>query len=170
MSARPLKQRTCNATSSRSTPSARSCRIPSTATSMSPSSSTCSWRAARSRSPRRIIYGALDADREEEPARIALEVFDQALEQRQADGRSEVPPRRRRQLPGAGRSASGRAAWRWRCAGCAKRRASAARSRWRSGWPPSCSKPSEGRGGAMKKREEVHRMAEANKAFSHFRF
>ena len=29
---------------------------------------------------------------------------------------------------------------------------------------------SEGRGGAVKKREEVHRMAEANKAFSHFRF
>jgi small subunit ribosomal protein S7 len=29
---------------------------------------------------------------------------------------------------------------------------------------------SEGRGGAMKKREEVHRMAEANKAFAHYRF
>jgi small subunit ribosomal protein S7 len=29
---------------------------------------------------------------------------------------------------------------------------------------------SEGRGGTMKKRDEVHRMAEANKAFSHFRF
>jgi small subunit ribosomal protein S7 len=28
----------------------------------------------------------------------------------------------------------------------------------------------EGRGGAMKKRDEVHRMADANKAFSHFRF
>ena len=28
----------------------------------------------------------------------------------------------------------------------------------------------EGRGGAMKKREEVHRMVEANKAFSHYRF
>jgi small subunit ribosomal protein S7 len=28
----------------------------------------------------------------------------------------------------------------------------------------------DGRGGAMKKREEIHRMAEANKAFSHFRF
>ena len=28
----------------------------------------------------------------------------------------------------------------------------------------------EGRGGAMKKREEVHKMAEANKAFSHYRF
>ena len=29
---------------------------------------------------------------------------------------------------------------------------------------------SEGRGAAMRKREEVHRMAEANKAFSHYRF
>jgi small subunit ribosomal protein S7 len=29
---------------------------------------------------------------------------------------------------------------------------------------------SEGRGGAMKKRDEVHRMAEANKAFAHYRF
>ena len=28
----------------------------------------------------------------------------------------------------------------------------------------------EGRGGAVKKREDVHRMAEANKAFSHYRF
>ena len=27
----------------------------------------------------------------------------------------------------------------------------------------------ESRGGAVKKREEVHRMAEANKAFSHYR-
>ncbi|ADU91527.1 MULTISPECIES: 30S ribosomal protein S7 [Taylorella] len=29
---------------------------------------------------------------------------------------------------------------------------------------------SEGRGAAMKKREDTHRMAEANKAFSHFRW
>lgn len=29
---------------------------------------------------------------------------------------------------------------------------------------------SEGRGSAIKKREEVHRMAEANKAFAHYRF
>jgi len=28
----------------------------------------------------------------------------------------------------------------------------------------------EGRGAAMKKRDEVHRMADANKAFAHFRF
>jgi small subunit ribosomal protein S7 len=29
---------------------------------------------------------------------------------------------------------------------------------------------SENRGGAIKKREETHRMAEANKAFSHYRW
>ena len=29
---------------------------------------------------------------------------------------------------------------------------------------------SQGKGNAVKKREDVHRMAEANKAFSHFRF
>ena len=28
----------------------------------------------------------------------------------------------------------------------------------------------ENRGGAVKKRDEVHRMAEANKAFAHYRF
>jgi len=32
------------------------------------------------------------------------------------------------------------------------------------------SEAAEGRGGAMKKRDEVHRMAESNKAFSHYRF
>ena len=32
------------------------------------------------------------------------------------------------------------------------------------------SEAAEGRGGAMKKRDEVHRLAEANKAFSHYRF
>ena len=29
---------------------------------------------------------------------------------------------------------------------------------------------SQGKGAAVKKREDVHKMAEANKAFSHFRF
>jgi len=28
----------------------------------------------------------------------------------------------------------------------------------------------EGKGAAVKKREDVHRMADANKAFSHYRF
>jgi small subunit ribosomal protein S7 len=29
---------------------------------------------------------------------------------------------------------------------------------------------SNGRGGAMKKREDVHKMADANKAFAHYRW
>jgi len=36
-------------------------------------------------------------------------------------------------------------------------------------WPPSV-EASEGRGGRLKKRRGSDRMAEANKAFSHFRF
>ena len=32
------------------------------------------------------------------------------------------------------------------------------------------SEAAEGRGGAVKKREEVHRMADSNKAFAHYRF
>jgi small subunit ribosomal protein S7 len=34
----------------------------------------------------------------------------------------------------------------------------------------SCWRRPKGAAAAMKKREEVHRMAEANKAFSHYRF
>ena len=49
-------------------------------------------------------------------------------------------------------------------------RASVARSRCRPRLANELLEASEGRGGAMKKRDEVHRMAEANKAFSHFRF
>ena len=69
----------------------------------------------------RIIYGAFDQIQTRSRARTRWKCSrrDQQL---QADGRGEVPPRRRRELPGAGRSASGRAAWRWRCAGCAKPR------------------------------------------------
>ena len=36
--------------------------------------------------------------------------------------------------------------------------------------PAEMLEASENRGGAVKKRDEVHRMAEANKAFAHFRF
>ena len=35
---------------------------------------------------------------------------------------------------------------------------------------PELMEAAENRGGAVKRRDEVHRMAEANKAFSHFRF
>ena len=40
---------------------------------------------------------------------------------------------------------------------------------WAGGWMELI-EAAEGRGGAMKKREEVHRMADANKAFAHYRF
>ena len=109
------------------------------------------------------------ADREEGAARIRSKSSTRRSAT-PADGRSEEPPRRRRQLPGAGRSAPGAP----HGAGDALAAGSGAQARREvdgaSASPTSCSKPSEGRGGAMKKREEVHRMAEANKAFSHFRF
>ena len=37
-------------------------------------------------------------------------------------------------------------------------------------WLREAAKKAENRGGAVKRRDEVHRMAEANGAFSHFRF
>ncbi len=50
----------------------------------------------------------------------------------------------------------------------------AARKRGEKGMPARLAgevmDAAEGKGAAMKKREDVHRMAEANKAFSHFRF
>jgi small subunit ribosomal protein S7 len=47
---------------------------------------------------------------------------------------------------------------------------SAARSRWAQRLANELLEAAENRGGAVKKRDEVHRMAEANKAFAHFRF
>ena len=54
----------------------------------------------------RIIYGALDTIAKKS-GKDPIEVFNAGDQQREADGRSEEPPRRRRQLPGAGRSAPG---------------------------------------------------------------
>ncbi len=48
-------------------------------------------------------------------------------------------------------------------------RAATAR-RWRRSSRTSCSTPANLRGGAVKKREDTHRMAEANKAFAHYRW
>ena len=79
-----------------------------------------------------IVYDAFDTI-EKKSGKDPLEVFIQALQNVKPDGRSQEPTRRRRELPGAGRSASGAARWRSRCAGSAKRRRSAARSRWISG-------------------------------------
>ncbi|HSH83919.1 MAG TPA: 30S ribosomal protein S7, partial [Guyparkeria sp.] len=116
----------------------------------------------------RIVYGALDrvAERSsEEP----LEIFDKALESiqpmvevksRRVGGATyqvpvEVRPSRRQAL-----------AMRW-LADAARRRGEKTMVLRLAG---EMLDAAEGKGSAVKKREDVHRMAEANKAFSHFRF
>jgi small subunit ribosomal protein S7 len=116
----------------------------------------------------RIVYGAL-AQIETKAGKNALEVFTQALnnvkpmvevKSRRVGGANyqvpvEVRPVRRMAL-----------AMRWL--------REAAKKRGEKSMPQRLAgellEAAEGRGGAMKKREEVHRMAEANKAFAHFRF
>ncbi|HIK73958.1 MAG: 30S ribosomal protein S7 [Alcanivorax sp.] len=115
-----------------------------------------------------IVYGALDivADRKNgEP----LELFEKALDNirpmvevksRRVGGATyqvpvEVRPSRRTAL-----------AMRW-LVDSARKRGEKSMAQRLAG---EVSDAAEGKGAAMKKREDVHRMAEANKAFSHFRF
>jgi small subunit ribosomal protein S7 len=116
----------------------------------------------------RIIYGALDQV-EKKANRDPLEVFMTALnnvkpmvevKSRRVGGANyqvpvEVRPVRRVAL-----------AMRWLKESARKRGEKSMAQRLAN----ELLEASEGRGGAMKKRDEVHRMAEANKAFSHFRF
>ena len=44
------------------------------------------------------------------------------------------------------------------------------RSRWPSAWPAELMDAANNRGAAIKKKEDTHRMAEANKAFAHYRW
>jgi small subunit ribosomal protein S7 len=116
----------------------------------------------------RIVYGALDkvVDRSKEDP---LEIFDKALEaiqpmvevkSRRVGGATyqvpvEVRPSRRQAL-----------AMRW-LADAARRRGEKTMVLRLAG---EMLDAADGKGSAVKKREDVHRMAEANKAFSHFRF
>ena len=116
----------------------------------------------------RIIYGALDTIKKKS-SKEPLEVFTQALnnvkpmvevKSRRVGGANyqvpvEVRPVRRMAL-----------AMRWLRDAARGRGEKSMQARLAS----ELQEASEGRGGAMKKREEVHRMAEANKAFSHYRF
>jgi small subunit ribosomal protein S7 len=90
-------------------------------------------------------------------------------QQREAGGGSEEPPRWRCQLPGSGRSASV-ASYGIGDALAARGREKRSEKSMALRLAGELLEAAEGRGGAMKKRDEVHRMAEANKAFSHFRF
>jgi small subunit ribosomal protein S7 len=111
----------------------------------------------------RIIYGALEQV-EKKSGKDALEVFLTALNN--VKPMVEVKSRRvggaNYQVP-VGRMAL---AMRWLKESARKRSEKSMAQRLAN----ELLEAAEGRGGAMKKRDEVHRMAEANKAFSHFRF
>lgn len=116
----------------------------------------------------RIVYGALDVV-QEKLSSDPLEAFKEALENiapavevkaRRVGGATyqvpvEVRPSRRNAL-----------AMRWLV--------EYSRNRGEKSMPQRLAgeiiDASQGRGSAVKKREDVHRMAEANKAFSHYRF
>ena len=116
----------------------------------------------------RIIYGALDQIAKKS-GKDAVEVFNQALN----NARPLVEVKSRRvgganyQVPVEVRASRRMAlAMRWLRDAARKRGEKSMGQRLAN----ELMEAAEGRGGAVKKREEVHRMAEANKAFSHFRF
>lgn len=116
----------------------------------------------------RIVYGALDIV-EQKLGSNPIESFDAALENiaplvevksRRVGGATyqvpvEVRPSRRNAL-----------AMRWLVEYSRNRGEKSMRQRLAG----EIIDASQGKGNAVKKREDVHRMAEANKAFSHFRF
>jgi len=116
----------------------------------------------------KIIYGALDLIKERGKGE-SLEVFNGALEnvrpvvevksRREGGATYQVPvevrPSRRNAL-----------AMRWLVDASRKRGEKSMTQRLAG----ELMDASDMRGGAVKKREDVHRMAEANKAFSHYRF
>ena len=118
-----------------------------------------------------VVYGAIDqiADRRKIPADKAVEILEQALENvkpavevksRRVGGATyqvpvEVRPQRRQTL-----------AMRWMIDAARKRGENSMVQRLAN----EVMEASENRGSAVKKREDTHRMAEANKAFSHYRW
>ena len=116
----------------------------------------------------RIIYGALDTIKSKS-GKDPLEVFTQAVQNvkpivevksRRVGGANyqvpvEVRPVRRTAL-----------SMRWIREAARKRGEKSMAQRLAN----ELMEAAEGRGGAVKKKEEVHRMAEANKAFAHYRF
>jgi small subunit ribosomal protein S7 len=115
-----------------------------------------------------IVYGALDQIKKKS-AKDPLEVFNQAInnvkpmvevKSRRVGGANyqvpvEVRPARRAAL-----------AMRWLREAAQKRGEKSMQQRLAN----ELMEAAEGRGGAVKKKDEVHRMAEANKAFAHYRF
>ena len=117
----------------------------------------------------RIVYGALDIVSEKKTGTEPLEIFEQALEKI----RPSVEVKSRRvggstyQVPVEVRpSRQSALAMRWLVEHSRKRGEKSMRQRLAGEMMDAV----ESRGAAVKKREDVHRMAEANKAFSHYRW
>ncbi len=116
-----------------------------------------------------IVYGALDKVKERTKTEDPVELFERALDaiaplvevkSRRVGGATyqvpvEVRPSRRNAL-----------AMRWLVDAARKRGEKSMALRLAGELVDAA----EGKGAAVKKREDVHRMAEANKAFSHYRF
>jgi small subunit ribosomal protein S7 len=116
----------------------------------------------------RIVYGAFDTIKTKS-GKDPLEVFGQAVQ----NARPMVEVKSRRvgganyQVPVEVRPVRRAAlAMRWLREAAQKRGEKSMQARLAS----ELIEAAEGRGGAVKKKDEVHRMAEANKAFSHYRF
>lgn len=117
----------------------------------------------------RIVYGAMDIVSEKQTSKEPLEVFEEALDKI----RPSVEVKSRRvggstyQVPVEVRPARQSAlAMRWLVEYSRKRGEKSMRQRLAGEMMDAV----ESRGAAVKKREDVHRMAEANKAFSHYRW
>jgi small subunit ribosomal protein S7 len=116
----------------------------------------------------RIVYGALDIVKDK-LSKDPIEVFEQAMEN--IAPMVEVKARRvggaTYQVPVEVRASRRNAlAMRWMVEYSRKRGEKSMRQRLAGEMMDA----SQGKGAAVKKREDVHRMAEANKAFSHYRF
>lgn len=117
----------------------------------------------------KIVYGALQAVKEKRKLEDPVAFFEEVLENvrptvevkaRRVGGATyqvpmEVRPSRRTAL-----------AMRWLAEAASKRSEKSMALRLAG----ELSDASEGKGSAIKKRDDVHRMADANKAFSHYRF
>ncbi|MDH5547152.1 MAG: 30S ribosomal protein S7 [Gammaproteobacteria bacterium] len=125
-------------------------------------------RSGKKSTAERIIYGALDQV-SEKTKKDGLEVFEKALENVQP--MVEVKSRRvggaTYQVPVEVRQDRGIAlAMRWLTEAARKRGEKSMGARLAA----EIVEAAESRGSAVKKREDTHRMAEANKAFSHYRW
>jgi len=119
----------------------------------------------------RIVYGAIDtiADRRSIPSEQAVDVLDQALE----NVKPSVEVKSRRvggatyQVPVEVRQVRRQTlAMRWIIDAARKRSEKSMAQRLAN----ELMDAADSRGTAVKKREDTHRMAEANKAFSHYRW